>query len=105
MCSALKSQAVQLINELGQMRWLLYEQEESSISMPLLIVVVSWLAVMFISVGLYAPPNLTVIVALMLAAMSVAGAIFLILELDMPFDGILKISSAPMRNALEHLGQ
>lgn len=102
---ALKSQAVQLINELGQMRWLLYEQEESSISMPLLIVVVSWLAVMFISVGLYAPPNLTVIVALMLAAMSVAGAIFLILELDMPFDGILRISSAPMRNALEHLGQ
>ena len=62
--------------------------------MPLLVVVVSWLAIMFISVGLYAPPNLTVIVALMLAAMSVAGAIFLILELDMP-----------MRNALEHLGQ
>ena len=87
------------------MRWLLYEQEESSISMPLLVVVVSWLAIMFISVGLYAPPNLTVIVALMLAAMSVAGAIFLILELDMPFDGILRISSAPMRNALEHLGQ
>ena len=106
MCNARSSlRPLQLINELGQMRWLLYEQEESSISMPLLIVVVSWLAVMFISVGLYAPPNSTVIVALMLAAMSVAGAIFLILELDMPFDGILRISSAPMRNALEHLGQ
>ena len=46
----------------------------NSISMPLLVVVVSWLAIMFISVGLYAPPNFTVIVALMLAAMSVAGA-------------------------------
>jgi hypothetical protein len=32
------------------------------------------------------------------------GAIFLILELDMPFDGVIQISSAPMRNALNHLG-
>ena len=59
----------------------------------------------FLSVGLFAPPNTTVIVALMLATLSVSGAIFLILELDMPFDGVIHISSAPMRNALEHLGQ
>jgi hypothetical protein len=51
-----------------------------------------------------APRNATVIVALMLAALSVAGAIFLILELDMPFDGIIQISPGPMRNALIHLG-
>jgi hypothetical protein len=99
-----KSQAVDLVNDLGQMRWLLYEQVESSISMPLLIVVISWLAIIFVSVGLFAPSNPTVIVALMLSALSVSGAIFLILELDLPFDGIVQISSAPMRNALEHLG-
>ena len=63
------------------------------------------LAIIFLSVGLFAPPNTTVIVALMLATLSVSGAIFLILELDMPFDGVIHISSAPMRNALEHLGQ
>ena len=102
---SLKSQAVQLTNDLGQMRWLLYEREESSISGLLLVVLISWLAIMFISVGLFAPPNSTVIVALMLAALSVSGAIFLILELDRPFDGMLQISSAPMRNALEHFGQ
>jgi len=45
-----------------------------------------------------------VIVALMLAALSVAGAIFLILELDSPFDGVIQISQRPMRNALIHLG-
>jgi hypothetical protein len=101
---SLKSQAVQLANDLAQMRWLLYEQAESAISMPLLVVVVVWLVIMFTSVGLFAPPNFTVIVALMLAALSVSGAIFLILELDMPFDGILRISSEPMRNALEHVG-
>ena len=102
---SIKSQAVDLASDLAQMRWLLYEQAESSISMPMLIVVTSWLAIIFLSVGLFAPPNTTVIVALMLATLSVSGAIFLILELDMPFDGVIHISSAPMRNALEHLGQ
>jgi len=100
-----KSQAVQLSADLGQMRWLLYEQEESSVSLPMLIVVISWLAIIFVSLGLFAPPNYTVIVALMLAVFSVSGAIFLILELDQPFDGMIQISSAPMRNALQHLGQ
>ena len=100
-----KSQAVKLAADLGQMRWLLYEQEESSVSMPMLIVVLSWLAIIFVSLGLFAPPNLTVIIALMLAVFSVSGAIFLILDLDSPFDGMIQISSAPMHNALQHLGQ
>jgi hypothetical protein len=70
----------------------------------MLIVLVAWLAIIFMSVGLLARPNATVIVALMLSPLSVAGAIFLIPELDMPFDGVIQISSAPMRNALNHLG-
>ena len=98
-----KSQAASLANELGQMRWLLFEQMESSISVPLLLIMVFWLALTFISVGLFAPPNGTVITAQFLAALSVAGAIFLILELDQPFDGLVKISSHPMVNALKHL--
>ena len=70
----------------------------------MLIVLISWLAIIFMSAGLFAPGNATVIIALMLAALSVAGAIFLILELDMPFDGVIQISQRPMRNALIHLG-
>lgn len=100
-----KDQAVQLTSEIGQMRWLLYAQAESSISTPMLVIVISWLVIIFISLGLFAPPNYTVMVALMLAVLSVSGAIFLILELDKPFDGIIKMSSGPMRNALQHLGQ
>jgi len=102
---ALQTQAMELANDLGQTRWLLYEQEESSISMPMLVIVIAWLAIIFISLGLFAPPNLTVIVAMMMAALSVSGAIFLILELDNPFGGVIKIPSKPMHNALEHLGK
>jgi len=96
---SLKSQAVQIATDLGQMRWLLFEQTETSISLPMLIILISWLAIIFMSIGLFAPPNATVIIALMLAALSVSGALFLILELDMPFDGVIQISPAPMRNA------
>jgi hypothetical protein len=101
---SLKSQAAQIAMDLGQMRWLLFEQTETSISLAMLIVLISWLAIIFMSAGLFAPGNATVVVALMLAALSVAGAIFLILELDMPFDGVIQISQRPMRNALIHLG-
>ena len=102
---AFKSQAAALTNELGQMRWLLFEQTESSISVPLLVIMVFWFTLMFVSVSLFAPPNATFHVAQVLAALSVAGAIFLILELDAPFDGLIQISSRPMLNALSHLAK
>jgi hypothetical protein len=70
----------------------------------LLIVVVFWLSINFISFGLFAPHNATVIATLMLCALAVSGAIFLILELYSPFGGLIQISSAPMLNALAHLG-
>jgi hypothetical protein len=105
MQQSLKSQALGMLSDIGQTRWLLYEQRGSSISHPFLIVVVAWLTIIFVSLGLFAPPNATVIATLLLCALSVAGAIFLILELDHPFDGMIRISSAPMRVALEHLGK
>jgi hypothetical protein len=73
--------------------------------MPFLVVMVFWLAVIFASFGLFAPRNATVIATLFVCALSVSGAIFLILELDSPFSGLLQISDAPLRNAIAHLGQ
>ena len=102
---SLKSQAVGVASDLGQLRWLLFEQSGRSVAMPLLIVVISWLAIIFLSWGLFAPPNAIAIIALLLAAISVSGAIFLILELDQPFDGLIQISSTPMRNTLANLGK
>lgn len=102
---SIKDQALSLALNIGQTRWLMFEQSGSSIPMPFLIILVFWIAIIFISFGLFAPSNATVIAALFLCALSVSGAIFLILELDQPFGGLIKISSAPLRNALAHLGQ
>lgn len=102
---ALQSEALNLTVDIGKMRWLLFEQSGSSISTPFLVVLVFWLTIIFMSFGLFAPHNLTVIATLLVCALSVSGAIFLILELDRPFEGVIRISSAPVRNALAHLGR
>ncbi len=102
---SLRAQALSLIIDLGQMRWLMFEQSGSSISMVFLVVVVFWLTIIFVSFGLYGRPNATVIVTLFLCALSVSGALFLILELDQPFDGLVQIPSAPLRDALARLGK
>ena len=101
----LQAQALKMSIDLGQLRWLLFEQGGRSIPMPFLVLLIFWVTIIFISFGLFAPPNATVIVTLFLCAMSVSGAIFLILELDRPFGGIVQISSAPLRNAMAQLGK
>jgi predicted nucleotidyltransferase len=100
-----QAQALQLSTELAQKRWLLVEQSGSSIPMPFVVLLTFWVTVIFVSFGLFAPSNATVIVTLLICALSVSGAIFLILELDQPFEGLIQISNAPLHNALAHLGQ
>lgn len=102
---SLQAQALKTSIDIGQARLLLLEQGGRSIPMPFLALLVFWLTIIFLSFGLFAPPNATVIVTLFLCALSVSGAIFLIMELDRPFGGLIQISSAPLRNAIAHLGQ
>jgi hypothetical protein len=102
---ALQSEAESLVINLGQTRLLLFAQSGTSISKPFLVVVVFWLSMLFVSFGLFAPRNATAIATLLVAAISVAGALFLILELDHPFSGLIQISSAPLLNTLSALGK
>lgn len=102
---SIQSQALSIAIDIGKTRWLMYEQATTTVSMPLLVVLVLWLTVIFISFGLFAPSNGTVIASLFVSALSVSGAIFLILEMYGPYAGLIQISSAPLRAALAHLGQ
>ena len=101
----LQSQALTMVLDLGRTRVLLFEQLDSSIPVPFLIVLVFWLAIIFASFGLFAPPNATVVAAFFVCALSVSGALFLILQLDRSFEGLIQVSSAPLRAALAQLGQ
>lgn len=102
---ALKAQALDTVTDIAKTRWLLAAQADTSIPMPLLIIVVVWLALIFLSFGLFAPTNKTVVVTMIIVSLLVSSALFLILELDRPFDGVIQVSSAPLRNAASNLGR
>ena len=97
---SLKTRAVQISNDLAQVRFLLFVESENLIPTPFLAVLAFWLMIIFASFSLFSPLNATVLTCLLLFALSAACAIFLILELSRPFTGLMSISSAPMRNAL-----
>jgi hypothetical protein len=102
---AIRDQAMSILMSLGQTRWLLAEQTVNSVSLPLLIVLIFWLTIIFISFGLFAPRNATVAASLVVSALSVSGAVFLVLEMYSPYAGLIRVSGAPLRAALTHLSR
>ncbi len=102
---SLQSRALEVSGEVAEGRWLLIEQlGERSLPMPFFVLMVFWLIIIFTSFGLFSPPNATVITVLLICTLSAAGSLFLILELDTPYAGLIKVSSAPLRIALTYLG-
>lgn len=99
----LQARAVQIGDEIMETRWFVLGNTGGSIPLPFLIVVIFWLTIIFGSFGLLAPRNATVVTVLIVCALSVAGAIFLIMEMDQPFSGLMRISSTPLRYALSHI--
>ncbi len=102
---AAQTQAMKTATDIAQARWLLFAQKGRSIPTPFLVVMVCWLALLLGGFSLFAPRNATVFVTLLICALAVSSAVFLILELDQPFGGIIQISSAPLREALAQLGR
>ena len=101
----LKTEATTLMSQLAELRSLLQAQAVPSVSKALLIALVSWLVIIFLGFSLVVPANTTSTLALIAGAFSVACAMFLILELDHPFAGVLRIPSDPMVNTLDHLAK
>ncbi|HTR42426.1 MAG TPA: hypothetical protein VMH87_12490 [Pseudomonadales bacterium] len=97
----LKAQAAATLIDVGQLQTLLMAQSLPSISMPLLVALVSWLFVIFLGFSMLAPSNMTTTVILVASVFSVAIAVFLIVELDQPMRGVIRISSEPILNALD----
>lgn len=102
---AILAQAQQIITEIWQNRLLMLEQQAAPVPVVFLVLLVFWLTLLFLSFGLFAPRNATVCSVLFVCAVSVSSAIFLILEMNHPLDGYIKVSSAPMLKALELMGR
>lgn len=97
--------ALQISSDLARQRWELSQTNADSLPTAFLVVLAFWLMVLFTSFGLFSPRNTTVTVVLLVCAISVAGAVLLIVDLDQPFDGLIQLSDLPLREAQSHLGK
>jgi len=102
---ALQARALTFSESLLDARWGIVAAQTTSVPYAFLTMLVLWLTVTFTTFGVLAPRNRTVLVVLFVCALSVAGAIFLVLEMDSPFDGVMTVSSEPMKYALEHMNK
>ena len=102
---AAKAQALSIVINLGELRWLTASTIRSSTSIPLMIVEIAWATIVFASFGIFAPRNLMVVASLFIYACAVAAGFFLIVEMTTPFGGLIRASSGPLREAVARLGQ
>ena len=100
----LKFKALQTTTNITESRVLLFEQSDAGLPVPLLAVLVFWLTILLASFTLFSPINPTGAAALVIIALSASGAIYLILEMNNPFTGLMQIPSDSLRNALGVLG-
>ena len=100
---ALFDQTRNEVRKLIEERWTLLEDAKGSLNRPLVGVLVVWLTIVFASFGYNAPRNLLVTITLILCAGSVAAALFLVVQLDQPFQGLVKVSSQPLQAALSQI--
>ena len=101
----LKAEALKLTEEVLRTRWRLLSNASLSVPRTFLVAAIFWLSMTFGSFGLSAPRNATVVTVFVISTLSVAAAVFLILELDGAFEGIIRISSEPFRYTLSNLGK
>lgn len=103
--TASRTQAISMVYALRETQWMLFlKTEQKPIPIPLLAVLVCWLAAIFLSFGLFAAPNTTSVTTLAVSALAVSAALFIIMEMYTPFSGVLRISPAPILDALSVMG-
>jgi hypothetical protein len=101
----LQAQALTLALQIGQTRLLMLTQRSVPVPKLLLVMLVFWMMALFLSFGLFAPANLTVVVSLLVAAVAVCGAVFLMVEMYYPYGGLIQVSPAPLISALTQMGR
>lgn len=102
---SMQARALQISNEMESIKWEMITQGQASIPTPFLVILVLWLTAIFAGFGVMTANNWSVAATFSLGALSVSAAIFLILEMTGPLDGLMRVSVEPMQQALARLGK
>ena len=101
--SAIKTRALAVSNDIEQTRLTLLSQPPDSLSRPFITVLVLWLCFIFACFSMSSKANPTLVVVLLVCGFTAATAVYLILELGQPFDGLLQLSNGALKHALSPL--
>ncbi len=99
----LKTTALAAAQEFVTSRWRIYHEMNSSIKWPLVYVAVFWITAIFFSLGVETPRNIFPISGMLVASIAMAGAMYLMFEMDMPFQGFITVSAAPLESAVQQI--
>jgi hypothetical protein len=100
-----RGQALEIAAAIEQTRLQMFEQVEGSIPRPFIGVLIFWLTMLFIGFGLFAQRHTTMLAALLIGALSVSTATFLVLDLNAPYSGLIRLSDRPIRTVITEIGK
>jgi hypothetical protein len=100
-----RDHALEMNSEVARARWLLTHRDYDTLPTPFLVVLCFWFFVLFVCLGAFWTRNATVVCMLFLCAVSIASAMFLIVDLDRPFEGLIQVSRGTFDDLLSQLGQ
>jgi hypothetical protein len=101
----LQARALEVSTQLAEAHWILVESNTEGLPTAFLVILTCWLAWLFATFGLQAPANPTVIGVMLICSLSVAAAVFLVVDMAHPYIGVIHVSDAPLRTALMHIGK
>ena len=101
----LKIRALEVSSLIAEAHWLLVERGSEGLPGAFLTILVFWLSLLFLTFGLLAPRNGTVIGIVFVCGFSVAGAVFLVIDMAHPYQGLIHLSDEPLRIAMERIGK
>jgi len=90
-------------HDVVRLRWTIVEQSEGAIPSPLIGMLVAWLTLIFASYGYRAPRNAVVVTMLLISATLISASLYLILDMDFPFNGPIHISYQPYHRVLSEI--
>ncbi|OWW04213.1 hypothetical protein ATY81_17195 [Rhizobium sp. R72] len=101
----LKMRALEVSGDIAEAHWLVLETGNEGLPTAFLVVLTFWLIVIFLTFGLLSPQNGTVISIVIVCAISVGGAIFIVIDMAHPYGGLIYVSDEPLRVALSRMGR
>jgi hypothetical protein len=100
-----KARALEVSSAIAEAHWLVMESGDEGLPTAFLVVLAFWLTVIFLTFGLLSPHNATVLSIIIVCAISVGGAVFIVNDMAHPYGGLIHVSDEPLRVALSKMGR